>query len=104
MRKYEIAFIVHPDLDDSAFKDNIDKVQGWITDAGGSIAKIELQGKKKLAYEINKQTEGQYVLVYSEMDPTFCTELERNFRFLESIMRFMVLAIEDFPEEKPVVE
>jgi len=104
MRKYEIAFIAHPDLDDSAFKDTLDKVQGWITDGGGTIVKVDLQGKKKLAYEIKKQTEGQYVLIFADMEPTYCSELERLFRFQESIIRFMVITVEEFEEPKPEIE
>ena len=66
MRDYELIFIVHPDLDESAFNDIVARIQGWITGAGGEIVKVDLWGKRKLAYPISKQTEGQYVLIESK--------------------------------------
>jgi small subunit ribosomal protein S6 len=90
MRKYEVAFIVHPDLDETAFKEVQERVKNWIGEAGGRVTDVDLWGKKKMAYEIRKQTEGQYVLLNAEIPPTFCGELERNLQLHESIMRFMV--------------
>ena len=94
MRKYELVFIVHPDLDDTALKDVIEKVSGWITEAGGRISKVDLWGKRKLAYSIRKQREGQYVLLETEMEPTYGVTLERNLRFLEPVMRFLLVGVE----------
>lgn len=90
MRTYEVAFIVHPDLDDSAFKETLDRVQDWIKKSGGSVTNVDLWGKKKMAYEIRKQTEGNYVILNTEMEPTFCSELERNLNLQEPVMRFMI--------------
>jgi small subunit ribosomal protein S6 len=94
MRDYELMFIVHPDLDETALNDVISKVSGWITDAGGSITKVDLWGKRKMAYSIRKQKEGQYVLFRTEMEPTFGITLERNLRFLEPVMRFLLTSVE----------
>jgi small subunit ribosomal protein S6 len=94
MREYELVFIVHPDLDDTALKDVIEKVSGWISEAGGSVSKVDLWGKRKLAYSIRKQKEGQYVLLKTQMEPTFGATLERNLRFLEPVMRFLLVNIE----------
>jgi small subunit ribosomal protein S6 len=94
MRDYELVFIVHPDLDDNAFKEVIDKVQGWITEAGGSVSKVDLWGKRKLAYSIRKQKDGQYVLMKTQMEPTYTATLERNLRFLEPVMRFLLTVVE----------
>ena len=91
MRKYEVTFIVHPDLDETAFKELIERVQGWITESGGKVEKVDLWGKRKLAYPIRKQEEGQYVLLHTEMEPSFCTELERNLRLQEPVMRFLIV-------------
>jgi small subunit ribosomal protein S6 len=92
MREYELVFIVHPDLDDTALKEVIEKVSGWITETGGSVSKVDLWGKRKLAYEIRKQKEGQYVLLKTQMDPAFGITLERNLRFLEPVMRFLLIS------------
>lgn len=94
MREYELVLIIHPDLDETALKDIIEKVKGWITEAGGTIAKVDLWGKRKLTYTIRKQREGQYVLLKAQMAPSFGATLERNLRFAEPIMRFLLTANE----------
>ena len=93
MRDYEVIFILHPELDETSFTETVEKVQGWITEAGGTIAKTDIWGKRRLAYEIRKQREGQYVYLKANMDPSFVSELERNFRFLEPVMRFLITSL-----------
>lgn len=92
MRNYEVVFIVHPDLDENALNSTIEKVSGWITESGGSITKTDLWGRRRMAYAIRKQHEGQYVLLETQIEPSFSSELERNLRFLEPVMRFMIVA------------
>ena len=92
MREYELILIVHPDLDENAFNEVVNRVKTWITDGGGEVSKTELWGKRRLAYPIRKQTEGQYVLLHTKVAPTFGAELERNLRFLEPILRFSNVA------------
>lgn len=94
MREYELVFIVHPDLDETAFKDIVERVRVWITEAGGTVSKVDFWGKRKLAYTIRKQKEGQYVVMRTEMPPTFSAPLERNLRFLEPVMRFLITSVE----------
>lgn len=91
MRNYELVFIIQPDLDEAGVKGIVEKVQGWITEAGGTVAKIDNWGKRRLAYQINKRREGQYVLFEVQLPPTFSNELERNLRFLEPVMRFSII-------------
>jgi small subunit ribosomal protein S6 len=90
MREYELMFIVHPDLDENAFNDVVKRISGWITDDGGEVAKTEVWGKRPLAYSIRKQREGQYVLMYAKMSPKLGATLDRNLRYLEPVMRFML--------------
>ncbi len=94
MRNYEVVLIVQPDLDENALTGVVDRVKGWITNAGGSVEKVDVWGKLRMAYEIRKQREGQYVMVESKMAPTFSAELERNLRLFEPVMRFMISAVE----------
>ncbi|MCK4898600.1 MAG: 30S ribosomal protein S6, partial [Anaerolineales bacterium] len=54
MRSYELMFIVHPELDESDFNEVVDKVKGWITDSGGQVDNLDLWGKRRLAYPIQK--------------------------------------------------
>lgn len=95
MRTYEIVLIVNSELDETAFKGVIEKVQGWITTAGGSIEKLDVWGKRRLAYVIKKQRDGQYAIITAKFAPTFTNELDRQLRFLEPVIRFMVTAVEE---------
>ena len=95
MRTYEIVLIFHPDLDETALNDALEKVKGWITAAGGVIAKVDAWGKRRLAYVIRKQRDGQYFLVTAEVPPAFTAELDRNLRFHEPVIRYMITAIEE---------
>jgi small subunit ribosomal protein S6 len=94
MREYELIFIVHPDLDDTATSELVERVKGWITEAGGTVDKVDPWGKRKLAYPIRKQNEGQYFFLLIQIAPNFVAELERNLRFLEPVMRFLITAVE----------
>ena len=94
MREYELIFIIHPDLDENATNEVVDRVKSWITEADGTIKKDDPWGKRKLAYPIRKQNEGQYFFFLVEMATDFVTELERNLRFQEPIMRFLITAVE----------
>jgi small subunit ribosomal protein S6 len=94
MRKYELVCIIHPDLDENAFKAIVEKVSGWVTEAGGNVDKVDVWGRRRMAYHINKQREGQYVLLQLTMAPTATAGLERNMRFQESVMRSMLTVVE----------
>lgn len=98
MRTYEVIYIVHPDLDESSFKQINDQVQSAIKDSGGKINKADIWGKRKMAYRIRKQSDGLYVLLHTEMEPAFCAELERQLRLQESVMRFLIIATDEGEE------
>jgi len=95
MRKYEVSYIVHPELDADAFKQLNDQVQTWIKDGNGKVDKADVWGKRKMAYAIKKQKEGQYVLLSAQLEPAFCAQLERQFRLQESVLRFLIVAVEE---------
>jgi small subunit ribosomal protein S6 len=94
MRDYELTIIAHPDLEETALNDIVDRIQGWVTAAGGIIVKVDVWGKRQLAYPIRKQKDGLYVFFQLKIPPTFGIELERNLRFLEPVMRFLIIAVE----------
>jgi small subunit ribosomal protein S6 len=93
MRNYELVCIAQPDLDETAFKEVIERVKSWVTEAGGNIVKEDVWGKRKLAYLIRKQREGQYVLFNITMPADATQELERKIRFLEPVMRHMLTVV-----------
>jgi len=92
MRSYEVIYIVHPDLDENALKGVNDRVQGWITAAGGTVDNVDNWGKRRMAYSIRKQREGQYVYIEAQFAPAFSAELERNMRLLEPVMRYSIIS------------
>ena len=85
MRKYELICVIQPDLDEAAFNGVVEKVKGWISDSGGTVDKVDIWGRRKLAYIIKKQREGQFVLLNMTMSPAATSELERNLRFQETL-------------------
>ena len=70
MRKYELVCLIQPDLDEAAVTGIVDRIKGWVTDSGGSIDKVDMWGKHRLAYMIRKQRESTYVLFNVSMLPT----------------------------------
>jgi len=93
MRNYELVCIFQPELDETAFKGAVERVSSWVTEAGGSVDKVEIWGRRRLAYHIRKQSEGQYVLLNISLDPKAAGGLERNIRYLESVLRHMLSAM-----------
>lgn len=94
MRHYELVCIVHPDLDEAAFNGVVDKVRGWVVETGGVVDKVEIWGRKRLAYTIKKHREGQYVLFNLSLEPTATATMDQNLRFLEPVIRYMITAVE----------
>lgn len=94
MRKYELVCIFHPDLDEASFTANVEKIKTWITEAGGTVDKVDVWGRRKLAYLIRKQKEGQYVLFNVTLPPAATADLDTNIRFLEAVIRYMLTAVD----------
>lgn len=92
MNEYELIVIIHPDLDDEAIDQALGRIDGWIKSSGGKIDSTDVWGKKRMAYEIQKQIEGIYYLLHITMLPESIAELERNLKILEPVMRHMVVA------------
>lgn len=94
-RVYEVMYIVNPD----AAADDVTKLnenlQGVIEGQGGSIVKLDNMGKRKMAYEINRKTEGHYVLFEIEGSGKEIAELERRMRVNDQIMRFITVRVDE---------
>jgi small subunit ribosomal protein S6 len=90
MRNYELAYIAHSDLDESTLTNLEERVAGWIDAAGGKINNVNRWGKRRLAYEIQKQMDGYYFILDIEMPADACIAVERDLRLSEQILRFMI--------------
>ncbi len=89
MNKYELAVVVNAKLDDEAKNAVVDKVKALIERFGGQIAEVDDWGKKKLAYEIEKMSEGFYYFIRFEAEPTAPAEIEKRIRILDGVIRYL---------------
>ncbi|MDE0552793.1 MAG: 30S ribosomal protein S6 [Candidatus Poribacteria bacterium] len=94
MNPYELLLIITPDYDDSEAETLTNQVKG-IIENGGTLLKVDPWGKKRLAYPIQKRSEGYYVLYIFESAPGFVAELNQSLRVIETILRYMVVRYED---------
>lgn len=94
MRNYELVCIIHPDQDEAAFAGIIEKIKGWIIEVGGTVDKVDVWGRKRLAYIIRKQKEGQYVLFNISLPPAATIPLDQNLRYLEPVIRYMITLVD----------
>ena len=92
MNNYELLYIIDNDLAEEAKEALIAKLNGVVTDNGGSVETVDKWGTKKLAYPINFKTEGYYVLVNFTAPAALPSELERVMRITDGVVRFMVIA------------
>lgn len=95
MRKYEFMFIVDPNLPDGEIDHVIAQSESLITDRGGSVLETERMGRRKLAYEVDRRTEGFYVLIKADADGTIVSEVERRFRVLDSVLRYITVRVDE---------
>ncbi|ACN14966.1 RpsF [Desulforapulum autotrophicum HRM2] len=94
MRMYETIFITDPDLQDEVRNTLFDRFKGILEQEGGILANFDDWGNKKLAYEIAKKPRGHYVCMTYGGTGTLVTELERNFRLDDKILKYMTILLE----------
>jgi len=95
VRRYETVAITLADYPDSEIDSLIDRYQSIIASQGGSVVRIERWGRRKLAYEIKKQTKGFYFLLNFVAPQIAVDELERNFKLDDRILRFLTVKLSD---------
>ncbi len=95
MHPYELMVILNPEVEDRTVQPMIEKFLGVITTGGGTIDNVDYWGRRRLAYEFQKKSEGIYAIVAFTADPATTQELERQLRLSESIMRTKVLRADD---------
>jgi small subunit ribosomal protein S6 len=91
LRKYEVIFILRPDLDEEKNTEVIEKFKTLIESHGGEILKLDKWGKRKLAYEVKKFREGLYVLIQMKAESKVATELDRVFKITDEVLRHMII-------------
>ncbi len=90
MRKYEVMYIIRPDIEQEAVEAAVAKFQGIINN-GGEVTKHEVKGKRRLAYEINKFNDGVYVLVNFNATPDVVNELDRLMKISDDVIRHLIV-------------
>lgn len=93
--KYELMVILHPEIDERTVAPNLDKFLKVITDADGTIDNVDVWGKRRLAYEIQKKNEGIYAVVNFTSTSEATQELDRQLNLSELVMRTKILRAEE---------
>ena len=91
MNKYELAVVVSAKIEDEDRAATIEKVKEYITRFGGTVTEVDEWGKRRLAYPINKETEGYYTLVNFESTPDFTAELDRRYKITDGVIRSLII-------------
>ncbi|HEY7940173.1 MAG TPA: 30S ribosomal protein S6 [Acidimicrobiales bacterium] len=95
MRAYELMIIADGDLEESAVSGWVNQISAQVEAKGGSIATTDKWGKRRFAYEINKKTEGYYIVFEILAEPGALDDLERNLRLADEIVRHKLLRLPD---------
>ena len=92
MQKYESMIVISTKQEEDVIKGLVEKFKSLIEE-NGTLVSVEEWGKKRLAYMINKETEGYYVLYTFESNAAFPAELSRRLRITEGLLRSMIIAL-----------
>ena len=95
MRRYETTFIASPLLTEEQVDDLVRHFEGIIAEQGGELLKTDKWGRKKLAYEVQKFSEGYYTLFELNAGPSLIAELERRFRNHDSVIKFLSVRMDE---------
>lgn len=90
MVNYELMFIIDPALDDEKKNETVETVKGIIAQ-NGEVGDVDIWGMRKLAYPIEKKTEGYYVVIEFQAEPTLPKELDRRLRISDNVMRHIIV-------------
>ena len=95
MHKYELMVILDPAIDERTVAPSLDKFLNVIRNGGGTIDSVDIWGRRRLAYEINKKTEGIYAIVNMNANSADVIELDRQLKISEAVMRTKVLRADE---------
>ena len=91
MRHYEVMIILNPDLEERTVAPALEQFLGVVRDGGGTVEKVDIWGRRRLSYEIDKRWEGIYAVVDLQAEPAVVKELDRQLNLSESVLRTKVL-------------
>ena len=94
MTKYELMFIIDPALDEEKKNAAVEKVQNLIS-SNGELGETDVWGMRKLAYPIDKKTDGYYVVIEFQAETDFPKELDRRLRISDSVMRHIIVCTDE---------
>jgi small subunit ribosomal protein S6 len=93
--RYEIGFIITPEVNEEEVKKIIESITATIKKADGVIENLDEWGRKKMAFPIKKNLEGYYVFIQTEVDGAVIATLERRLKQMEKVLRFITLRLDD---------
>jgi small subunit ribosomal protein S6 len=91
MRRYEMMIILDPALEERTVQPSLDQFLRVVTTSGGSVDKVDVWGRRRLAYEIDKKSEGIYTVVDLNAEPDAVKELDRQLNLNEAVLRTKIL-------------
>lgn len=91
MRHYELMVILDPDLEERTVAPSLETFLNVVRNGGGTVDKVDIWGRRRLAYEINKKSEGIYAVVDLHAEPALVKELDRQLNLNESVVRTKVI-------------
>ena len=91
MRQYELMVILDPELEERTVGPSLDRFLNVIRKGGGTVDKVDIWGRRRLAYEIKKQIEGIYAVIDINAEPAAVAELDRQLNLNESVLRTKLL-------------
>jgi small subunit ribosomal protein S6 len=91
VRHYELMVILDPDLEERTIAPSLDQFLTVVSSSGGSVEKVDIWGRRRLAYEIDKRVEGIYAVVDMQAEPATVQELDRQLNLNESVLRTKVI-------------
>ena len=95
MRNYEIMFILNPNTSEEEADKINGQIEGVVTTGGGKVEKIEKMGKRRLAYEVDKQREGFYMLFVISANGDIIKECERRLRVIDAVIKYITVRTDE---------
>ncbi|WP_067970443.1 30S ribosomal protein S6 [Nocardiopsis trehalosi] len=91
MRRYEVMVILDPNLDERTVSPSLEQFLGVVRNDGGSVEKVDVWGKRRLSYDIAKNSDGIYAVIDLTAEPATVKELDRQLNLTEAVLRTKVL-------------